>query len=405
MPTIPAWAKRRAETRALNAPADSLPDATRKSARHAGHALLTGVLRRRSTLFWLLQTVGWIAFGVVMYIWGLAYWSAFDAFVNKALLVVLGVALTLVLRRIYRRAAARRPSAAATGALLVACSFAAAAAWVTVQSLLFQAFSSYLHQGRIAVEPYAPAIGTLLFHGFVLLCWSLLYHGLHAWDDAERERERAEHAEARAQAARLRALQAQLNPHFVFNALNVVSTLVDEGENAAAKKMIARLGEFLRLALDTLDTPEISVAEELEFVRSYLDIEQVRFGERLQATIEVAPAALTALIPTLILQPIVENSVRHGILSRERGGRIRIDIAADGARLKIRVADDGSGAAAGGVPRQGVGLANTAGRLAELYGDRATLDFVRTAGGAVTTLDIPLRPRTTPAPARREEAA
>lgn len=367
--------------------------------------MLTAALRRRAALFWLLQAVGWIAFGAVMYVWGLAYWSPLDAFVNKALLVVLGVGLTLLLRRIYRRAATRRLPVVATGALLVACSFAAAALWVALQSLLFQAFSGYLHQGRIAVELFAPTIGTLLFHGFVLLCWSLLYQGIHAWDDAERERTRAEHAEARAQSARLRALQAQLNPHFIFNALNVVSTLVDEGDNAAAKTMIARLSEFLRLALDTLDTPEITVAEELEFVRSYLDIEQVRFGTRLQATIDVAPAALSALIPTLILQPIVENSVRHGILSRERGGHIRIDIAADAGRLNIRVADDGSSPAAGVAPRQGIGLANTAGRLAELYGDRATLDFARTAGGAVTTLDIPLRARTTPAPARREEAA
>jgi two-component system sensor histidine kinase AlgZ len=124
--------------------------------------------------------------------------------------------------------------------------------------------------------------------------------------ELEKQRERATKAEARAQEARLAALRSQLEPHFLFNTLNAISTLVAEGQNPDAVRMIARLSDFLRLTLDTVNTSEITVAEELEFVRRYLEIEQVRFGDRLQVTIDAQPETMAALVPALVLQPLVE---------------------------------------------------------------------------------------------------
>jgi len=277
------------------------------------------------------------------------------------------------------------------GAAIAATSFAGAAIWIEAQAVLFQAYFTARHGSRFALELPDLRFGTFLFYGFVLLTWSLLYHGIDAWEDVQFERRRAERAEAMAQAARLRALQSQLNPHLVFNALNIASTLIDEGQAAAAKRMIARLSEFLRLALEMVDIPEISVADEIKFVRSYLDIEHARFGTRLQARINATAAAMPALIPTLILQPLVENSLKHGILSHELGGSIDISIETHGDRLRISVIDSGRGDALQIPQRRGIGLSNTAARLTELYGESAALSFASTIGGGVTELVVPLR--------------
>ena len=282
-------------------------------------------------------------------------------------------------------------------------SFAAAAVWIELQALSFQLYLEFARIHGAFIGPVDISIGTLLFHGFVLLTWSLLYFGINAWEDAEVQRARAEQAETIAQIERMRALQAQLNPHLVFNALNAISTLVDERQNAAAKAMIGQLGTFLRLVLDTFDTPEVPLAREIEFVRCYLEIERVRFGARLQAEIDIGAEALETMIPTLMLQPLVENAVRHGILSRELGGKIRIGAAVRDDALEITISDNGNGAPAGVPARTGIGLSNTANRLRALYGDAAAVRFTGSANGGVTAVRIPLRsvPAGTPAEARR----
>src|SRR5262249_18784247 len=156
--------------------------------------------------------------------------------------------------------------------------------------------------------------GTLMYDGFVLLAWCLLYSAITNWMQLEDQRERAIRAEGMAQAARLQALQSQLEPHFLFNTLNAISTLVVDGRTADAARMITRLSDFLRLTLETTDTPEISLAEELEFARRYLDIEQVRFGSRLRVIIDAQPDAMGGMVPALVLQPLIENAVKHGVL-------------------------------------------------------------------------------------------
>jgi LytS/YehU family sensor histidine kinase len=325
-----------------------------------------------------------------MFAWALAYWPPLDALANKLLLVLVGVALSLCLHVVYRRLCARRWSYIALGLAAVACSFAAAPLWMQAQALLFQTYFALAHEATLELRPVELSFGTLLYYGFVLLTWSVLYFGVKIWDEAQFERTRAERAEAAAQAERLRALQGQLNPHFLFNALNVVSTLVDEGDNAAAKYMIARLSRFLRLALDAIETPQITVGEEIEFVRCWLDIEHARFGDRLRTSIDVTPDALPALLPTLLLQPLVENAVKHGVLSRESGGAIAVRVASDGERLRITISDDGRAAPGLHESRRGIGLSNTAARLAELYGAAAEVAFAATDAGGVTTVTLPL---------------
>jgi two-component sensor histidine kinase len=338
----------------------------------------------------MLQFSGWLVFGVAMYAWALAYWEPLDAFANKFALIASGVALSLGMRHIYRRWHASNRPRLFTGLLIVGISFAAAAIWIELQSLVFEIYLASVRLTPQSIGLVGIGIGTLLFHGFVLLTWSLLYHGINALEDVEMQRSRAESAESAAHLARLRALQAQLNPHFIFNVLNAVSTLVDEKQNIAAKAMITRLATFLRLVLDTLDTPQVPVAREIEFVRCYLEIERERFGTRLKANIAVEPEAARALIPTLILQPLVENAVKHGILSRESGGTLSVTANLRGGQLCIEIADDGNGNMDCAPARNGIGLSNTTNRLCELYGDQASVAFDGTPQGGKTTLKIPL---------------
>jgi two-component system, LytTR family, sensor kinase len=327
-----------------------------------------------------------------MFGWGLDFYSVRDALVSKALLVFTGFGTTLVFRALYRRARARAVMPLTSTLFVLAVSFTGAAIWRETQSLLFQACLRAISGEKIAIELLRIPLGTLLYDGFVLLAWSLLYYGINDWAELEKQRKRASKAEAMAHAARLRALQSQLEPHFLFNTLNAVSTLVAEGNNAAATRMIARLSDFLRLTLDTAETPEISVTEELEFVRRYLEIEQVRFGDRLRVTIDAQPLAARALVPALVLQPLVENAVKHGVLPREQGGSVTVTIARNDGMLHICVADDGPGLSQAPNGQRGIGLSNTAARLKELYGEESHFSMVSSPRGGVTArVEIPFR--------------
>lgn len=346
---------------------------------------------RKRTLFWILHCAGWAAFGVLMFAWGLDYLSPRDALVNKLLLVVLGFVLTLLFRLLYRRVRATSPGPVAAILVVLTASFAGAALWRETHTLLFQLYYS-AQTSRGGIELVAIPLGTWLYDGFVLLSWSLLYFAVNDWTELREQRKRAAKAESMAQAARLRALQSQLQPHFLFNTLNAISTLVVEGHNSDAARMIARLSDFLRLSLETTSTPEISVAEELEFVRRYLDIEQVRFGTRLHVAINAQPEAMRALVPALVLQPLVENAVKHGVLTREHGGSVTVTAEQKNGALLLCVSDDGPGLPQDGSAIHGVGLRNTATRLSELYGEasRFSLD-ASVSGGVAAVIEIPFR--------------
>jgi two-component system, LytTR family, sensor kinase len=191
--------------------------------------------------------------------------------------------------------------------------------------------------------------------------------------------------------ARLQALEMQIHPHFLFNTLHAVASLIRAKEEQAAIRMLVGLSDLLRLALRHRDAQEVPLGEELEFVRRYLEVEGIRFADRLRATVEVAPGTpLDAMVPHLILQPLVENAIRHGVEAKAAAGRVRVEAARDDGMLTLSVGDDGPGPAANG--RRGIGLANTRERLRHLYGDRHRFELSGGAdGGALATVAVPFR--------------
>ncbi len=191
--------------------------------------------------------------------------------------------------------------------------------------------------------------------------------------------------------ARLAALRMELNPHFLYNALNTVSSLVQRGERHDAMLMVSRLSELLRRTLDRDLDNAVSIEQELDLLELYVSIERVRFADRLDIRIRVDPAARNALVPTFMLQPLVENAIRHGVAAVRGPARIDVIATVEGERLVIEVRDTGPGFGPDAASN-GVGLANTRRRLAALYGDAAAMEQqTRAAGGAAVLLRLPLR--------------
>lgn len=188
--------------------------------------------------------------------------------------------------------------------------------------------------------------------------------------------------------ARLQALRMQLNPHFLFNTLNAIATLVHKAPRIA-DEMISSLSEFLRMTLASPNTPQIALKKELEFARHYLEIEKVRFGDRLTIIESLDPESLAVEVPTLILQPLLENAIRHGIEPNEHRGEIRLSSRREGDSLLLVVSDTGQGLSTSkSTSRNGIGLSNTRSRLAELHGNAASLNLVDRPG---TGLDVEVR--------------
>lgn len=211
-----------------------------------------------------------------------------------------------------------------------------------------------------------------------------------------REREtQAARLSAQLADARLDALRMQVRPHFLFNSLNAIAVIVRDRDTATATRLLEQLGDMLRRVMRTDRPPEVTLAEELEFVRQYLAIEQVRFSDRLRPTFAVDERLLSAAVPEFVLQPLVENALRHGLAQRTTATLVRIEARREGDDLVLAVADDGPGP--GGAAAQagtGVGLGNIRERLATLYGDRASLELTATpGGGAVATVRLPYHER------------
>ncbi|HEX7616775.1 MAG TPA: sensor histidine kinase [Thermoanaerobaculia bacterium] len=221
--------------------------------------------------------------------------------------------------------------------------------------------------------------------------YALIVLGLILFDYVRKDRERVA-LEGQLALAELKALRMQLQPHFLFNTLHAIGVLI-HSDPKAAHLMLTRLAELLRLSLDTASEPELPLETELLFVEKYLAIQKVRFGDRLTVRYALEPGAMRGLVPTLVMQPLVENALEHGLAPHARLGVIEIAAAREGDVLTIRVRDNGDGLKESS-PRMksGVGLANTRGRLRQLYGDRSRLTLSNVAGGGLEAfLEMPWR--------------
>jgi hypothetical protein len=232
-----------------------------------------------------------------------------------------------------------------------------------------------------------------------MIYWAVLSVS-YAVDHYRRFRERelaASQLETQLAQADLQALKMQLHPHFLFNALHTIGALIRTGERDTAVRVVAGLGDLLRRMLEGATQQEVPLKQELEFIRGYLDIEQIRFRDRLVVSIDVEPGVLDARVPHLILQPLVENALRHGIAPRRSPGHLTLQAGRSGDRLDLLVSDDGPGIGTGmgvngGETRPGIGLANTRARLSRLYGADYALDVTNLPeGGVEARVTLPFR--------------
>jgi LytS/YehU family sensor histidine kinase len=223
--------------------------------------------------------------------------------------------------------------------------------------------------------------------------WGVLYYRRYQ----ERSREalkfelRASELQSQLMSARLHALKMQLQPHFLFNTLNAITVLVRQQKGKDAEQMLGHLSDLLRGVLEDVDAQEVSLRRELEYLQLYLAIEQVRFPDRLRVEVSVNPETQESSVPQLILQPIVENAIRHGIGRSSSAGRILISASKVDGTVELRVQDDGPGLRpSDSSEEEGIGLANTRARLQQLYGQNARLEIENCdRGGVIVTMNIP----------------
>jgi two-component system LytT family sensor kinase len=230
----------------------------------------------------------------------------------------------------------------------------------------------------------------------VLVYWAIFGVG-YAFDYREKYREReslASHLKAQLAQAQLESLKMQLHPHFLFNTLHTIAGLVRGNEKQAAVNMISGLSDLLRHALESADEQEVTLSEEMKFIELYLDIQKVRFSDKLTVRTEIAPETRNALVPNLLLQPLVENAIRHGIAHKQSAGQLVIKSYRENGNLQIAVCDDGPGLPPNWQLREteGIGLANTCERLKHLYGAEHRFDLRNGDNGGITaSITIPFR--------------
>ena len=336
--------------------------------------------------FWQLQVAGCVGFYLLLLLTVLPYRNLEEIrhlTIFCATVFVVSCCLRPVCRSLLRRSL---PWVA-----LEIRAFAWSAAYGVVAVLLCD-----LIKGRAISLIWADFLEAWVQFSIIFFLWCTLYFSTKQWQQAAHERARSVQAESEARKARLSALRYQLNPHFLFNSLNAVSTLVLEGNAPAATRMLAQIGELLRTTLDNDASPEIALSQELAFVEQYLAIEQTRLGGRLRVAMTISQDTLDAVVPSMLLQPLVENAVRHGVAPLIEGGTVAIDSAIQNSRLLVTIRNSGprtqDAFPQNGEPSKGIGLSNTAERLKTLYGDDQRFSMRSPeAGGYEVTIELPFR--------------
>ncbi|MEO8672616.1 MAG: histidine kinase [Tahibacter sp.] len=353
----------------------------------AAMSRITHLFAPSPRLFWLLQVAGWSGYFALSFLSAIGYGKPVSYVWASAASALVGLVISSALRLGYRAVwslPTSRMVALATLLLLVA------------TAVYARFYAEFVFRYCMECRP-ASLLGYLGYFGstlYVMLSWSGLYFGIKFSREIARERENALKATAAAHEAQLKMLRYQLNPHFLFNTLNAISTLVLDRDNDTANRMVGALSAFLRHSLDSDPMQRVSLGDELGALTRYLSIEQLRFGERLQVEVDVDDEARIALVPSLILQPLIENCIKYAIAKRIEGGTIAVQARVTRGQLRIAVRDDGPG-----VPTEcagssnGVGLANTRERLRVLYGEKQSVEIInRQPSGLEVVLSLPYEP-------------
>ena len=340
----------------------------------------------RQQAFWLLHLAGWSAYFAQGCLYAVAHGKPSGYWVVPATAATMGALVTLGLRfglRSYWNLPPRRLLALMIPLVLAS---SAAIDFVTREALV-----DFCETCRPAtrLEFVAYSLGYI----YVVLAWVGAYMGIKYYRQLQGETERALAARSMAHQAQLKMLRYQLNPHFLFNTLNAISTLILDRDNATANRMVQGLSSFLRHSLDNDPMQRVTLRQELDALTLYLDIEKIRFAERLRIETAIDEDCWRALLPSLLLQPLVENAIKYAVAKQVAGGLLRIEAERDGEQLVLRVIDDGPGCSAieGDQlpPGKGVGLRNTRERLHVLYGDTGGFSVRNRERGIEVALRLP----------------
>ena len=339
----------------------------------------------KNRAFWLLQSIGWSGYFFLRTISGFANSKGWIFLVHTLLLTATGYSLTLLMASLFRRLITLRP------ALTLALSLAA----VVLASIAFSVIetwsvSTFLNPN---FQPEGVGyLGAILLDFALLAAWTALYYGINYFLLLEEQIRQRERLESQASSAQLAMLRYQLNPHFLFNTLNSISTLVLLKQTERANAMLARLSSFLRYTLANEPTAKVTLAQEVETLKLYLEIEKMRFEDRLRPHFRIESETIGARLPSLLLQPLIENAIKYAVTPAENGGDIWITAQREGQAVRIEVADNGDGEGADMVatPSTGVGLANIRDRLAQAYGASHRFETKQNErGGFSVIVEIP----------------
>jgi two-component system LytT family sensor kinase len=339
----------------------------------------------KNRAFWVLQSIGWTGYFILRSLSGLANSMGAIFIVHALLLTATGYSLTLLMASLFRRLITMK----------VAWTLLLSFVTVLVAAGIFSVIETWSYATFMKPD-YKPAgleyLGALMLDFVLLIAWSALYYLINYYLLLEEEidqRARLEHAASSAQLAMLRY---QLNPHFLFNTLNSISTLVLLKQTERANAMLARLSSFLRYTLANEPTAQVTLAQEVETLKLYLEIEKMRFEDRLRPHFRIDAQTIGARLPSLLLQPLIENAIKYAVTPSETGADIWVRAERQGNGVRIEVADSGAGNAISIANSQstGVGLANIRDRLAQAYGGaHAFTTRKNDHGGYSVVIDIP----------------
>jgi len=368
--------------------------------------IIKNLIDDQKRLFWVLHLGGWLAWGIVAkYALTRALTKEIvpNYFIYVMIITAIAMVISLGLRYVYRFMWSRPLWQQGLGFLLG--SFSAGYLWMQSRAFIYTTWfekakdmEEWMEKMGDAAELYEKLYYVEGFTtGWIpMLAWSILYFAIKYYQIFQEVQKSALKSAAMAHEAQLKMLRYQLNPHFLFNTLNAISTLILEQQTELANRMVTRLSSFLRYSLDNDPMQKITLEQELVALKLYLDIEKVRFEERLSLELEIDEDASLAMIPSLLLQPLVENAIKYGIARAEEGGHLRIAAKVFAGDLLLVLSDDGPGVELvdGQIPNaNGVGLRNTQERLFELYGNQHSFRLSETEPhGLTVNIRIPFEP-------------